>query len=44
MRKHLLILLILVVALPVLSACGKKSALKYPEGEKTDYPRQYPSK
>ncbi len=43
MRKHLLILLILVVALPVLSACGKKGSLKNPEGQKSDFPRKYPS-
>ena len=44
-RLHILILtlLILLLTLPVLSACGKKGSLQPPQGTKIDYPRQYPS-
>lgn len=39
-----LIILLLVLALPTLSACGKKGTLEFPDGKKTDYPRKYPTR
>jgi len=44
-RLQILVLTLLVVlmTLPVLSACGKKGKLQPPQGAKTDFPRQYPS-
>tara|TARA_B100000315_G_scaffold260520_1_gene322561 strand:+ start:11145 stop:11300 length:156 start_codon:yes stop_codon:yes gene_type:complete len=43
MQKWVLPLLVVLMTLPILSACGKKSELDRPPGEKTDYPRKYPS-
>lgn len=40
-RRLVMLLLICALAAP-LAACGKKGKLEPPDGEKTDYPRQYP--
>ncbi|MEE2999523.1 MAG: hypothetical protein VX693_06335 [Pseudomonadota bacterium] len=44
-RLHSLVsaLTVLLMTLSLLSACGKKGNLQPPEGEKTDFPRKYPS-
>jgi hypothetical protein len=43
MRRALLILLVVVLAAPLLEACGKKpSELDPPPGEASDFPRKYP--
>ena len=39
--RHVLVALLLAVAL---TACGKKSPPKPPEGEKVTYPRTYPTR
>jgi predicted small lipoprotein YifL len=39
-HRLLLLLMALTLALPVLSACGRKGPPEPPEG--TTYPRQYP--
>jgi predicted small lipoprotein YifL len=43
LRKWILTLLVVLMTLPILSACGKKGALEIPPGEKSDYPRKYPT-
>jgi len=42
-QKLVLILLVVLMTLPILSACGKKGSLQLPPGEKSDHPRQYPT-
>jgi hypothetical protein len=36
-------LLVVLMAISILSACGKKNDPKPPQGKKTDFPRQYPN-
>ncbi len=43
-RRILLTLFAIGILLPVLGACGKKNAPSAPEGERYEYPRQYPRK
>jgi predicted small lipoprotein YifL len=38
-----LTLLVILMTLPILSACGKKGKPQPPQGAKTDFPRQYPT-
>ena len=42
-NRMVLGLMILLLTVPLLSACGKKGKLQTPEGKETDYPRKYPS-
>ncbi len=42
MQKWILPLLVALMTLPILSACGKKSELDRPPGKETEYPRKYP--
>jgi hypothetical protein len=43
-RRLILILLAVALAVPVLSSCGRKSDLRPPPGEEqSDFPRRYPS-
>ncbi|MBT3989475.1 MAG: hypothetical protein HON14_06365 [Rhodospirillaceae bacterium] len=43
LRKWIFALLVVLMTLPMLSACGKKGKLEPPPGEKSDYPREYPT-
>lgn len=43
-RRRLAFLMAAVILLPVLAACGKKSALEPPSDAKQEYPRQYPTR
>ena len=40
--RPLIVLLALALAATSLAACGKKSRLDPPPGEKSDYPKVYP--
>ncbi|MDP7623965.1 MAG: hypothetical protein QF493_03305 [Rhodospirillales bacterium] len=42
MQKWILSLLVALMTLPIMSACGKKSELGKPPGKETEYPRKYP--
>ncbi|HJO86583.1 MAG TPA: hypothetical protein QF359_06440, partial [Rhodospirillales bacterium] len=42
MQKWILPLLVALMTLPILSACGKKSELDKPPGKEPEYPRKYP--
>ena len=42
-RITFLTILIVIVMISMLSACGKKGQVQPPQGEKTDFPRKYPS-
>ena len=42
-HRILLLLLVALIALPTLAACGKKPGeLEPPAGEQSDFPRRYP--
>ena len=43
-RTFVIILLALLVASPLLSACGKRGSLEHPPGEKSEGTSQYPSR
>ena len=40
--RRLLVVLLLCALAAQLGACGKKGELEPPEGEKSEFPRQYP--
>lgn len=42
LQKWMFTLLVVLMTLPILTACGKKGELENPPGEKVTYPRQYP--
>jgi predicted small lipoprotein YifL len=42
MRRSTAFALLLLLALPLLAACGKKGAPEPPPGEPNTYPRAYP--
>ncbi len=43
-RRRLTFLMAAVILLPILAACGRKSALEPPPEAKQEYPRQYPTR
>jgi hypothetical protein len=43
LQKWVIMMLVVMMTLPILSACGKKSKPIPPPGEKSDFPRKYPS-
>ena len=43
LKKKIFTLIMVLMIIPTLAACGKKSAPVPPPGEKTDFPRKYPS-
>jgi len=42
-RLAVLAVIVSILTLSIISACGKKDNVQPPEGEKTDFPRKYPS-
>ena len=42
MKKLILVLIVLGLAAPALSACGRKNAVEPGDGKKNEFPRQYP--
>jgi predicted small lipoprotein YifL len=43
MRRVIVLVLMLAVALPLLAACGKRAPPDPPPGEKNVYPKTYPN-
>jgi predicted small lipoprotein YifL len=43
LKTLLMIFLMALMLSPVLSACGKKGKIQPPNGEKTNFPREYPT-
>lgn len=42
-RRRWLTLLVVLLMLPAIAACGRKASLDPPPGEKSEYPRTYPT-
>lgn len=42
-RRRWLTLLVILVMLPVMAACGRKASVEPPPGEEIEFPRTYPT-